>query len=330
MRAERVVDIAGASIGGAARWAAELDGFVAARRAPIEVIGRGQRLTPGWLVAREHRCLGARLAVAANNAAFLHSGRYGKVLLRNALHFLYPHEAHLLARMPRGFCAQIRLVRGLLRRADSIVVPTTAMAERVRYHLPSGQHRIVVRPHPVTVTGSRQPADEPFILVPVLPAPYKNLVPQVAALLAATERAARPMAVRITAWPGDLPAEMATHPRVDARGPLPYAELATLWRSATAAFYPSAVEAFGYPLAEARAHGIPVLAADTAQNREIAGPALAGYRLDDPDSLATAVRELPSPEPDPTHFDRDAYFRWLFELPVDAPHTVLERHGVST
>jgi glycosyltransferase involved in cell wall biosynthesis len=50
-------------------------------------------------------------------------------------------------------------------------------------------------------------------------------------------------------------------------------ELARLYRGATALAYPSRMEGFGLPVAEAMASGIPVAASDLACIREFAGEA---------------------------------------------------------
>jgi glycosyltransferase involved in cell wall biosynthesis len=314
-----VLDTAGAGMGGAARWLTELDAFLNSAQVPIRVTGRGRRLTAGWLAQRERLAAGRDIAVAANNVSFALAGEQRRVLLRNALHFLYPSEAETLQRMPRSFHAQLRIVRTLARRAHVIVVPCSAMAARVAHHLPSASDRIVVRAHPVTPAGERRPADQPFILIPVLPAPYKNLMSQMRALLVATARAGRPWRLLVTAQPADLPEDLAHDRRITPLGMVGQFEMAELWRSATAAFFPSALESFGYPLAEARVYGVPVLSPDTGQAREIAGPALLAYDPDKTDSLAAAVERVDDPVPPQPHaFDRDAYFHWLFQV---APKT---------
>ena len=49
-----VVDIAGAQMGGAARFAGELDRYLARTgRRDIQVIGGARRVAPGWLMRRE-------------------------------------------------------------------------------------------------------------------------------------------------------------------------------------------------------------------------------------------------------------------------------------
>jgi hypothetical protein len=313
-----VLDTAGAAVGGAARWVTELDAYLAGHgdNPPVTVIGRRTPLTPRWLVHRELATRGADMVVAANNASFALGRAQRRVLLRNALHFLHPGEEHLLAGMPRAFRAQIPVVRQLSRRADLIVVPSSAMAERVCRRLPEVHDRVRVRAHPVTPFGPRLPSDAPFILVPALPAPYKNLVVELRRLLAALSLTGREIRVRITARIDDLPPGLANHPLVTALGVVPPERLAHLWRQAAAVFFPSTGEAFGYPLAEARVQGVPVLAPDSWQAREIAGPALVPYRPGHPKGLAHALSALDSPVPaQPDAFDRSAYFQWLLETP---------------
>lgn len=323
-----IVDIAGAGMGGAARWAGELAGFPAPS---VTVVGRHHRLTAGWLARRERYAAGARIAVAANNVSFAFGGDQRRVVLRNALHFLHPAEERLLAGMPRSLRLQIPVVRRLLARADTIVVPTSIMAGRVAARVPAARDRIEVRAHPVTPIGPRAAVDR-FILVPVLPAPYKNLVPQLASLLAALDRAGSPLEVRVTAVAADLPHTLRRHPRLVLLGGVPHATLAPMWLRATAAFFPCTLEAFGYPLAEARVYGVPVLSPDSPQAREVAGTALLPYRPGDLSSLADAVRRLDHPVPaEPHAYDRDTYFRWLFGLPTKTTLTpAWEGHGIAS
>ena len=94
-------------------------------------------------------------------------------------------------------------------------------------------------------------------------------------------------------------------------------DLRQLWARSRAIYFPTGIESFGYPLAEARVCGQPVIARDTGQNREIAGPALCGYTPGDADSLRDATlraltKDVP---PDPAPFEPDAYFSWLLGPP---------------
>lgn len=309
-----VVDVAGGNVGGAARWRAELEAHLTLSQSSVRQIGRGQYLTPKWLFQRERLAAQASLVVASNNMSFVMRGKRRRLLLRNAMHFLGRDESYLLARMPRSFRNQICLVRAAAIRAHEIVVPSTDMAQRVAAHLPRASDRIFIRPHPVTPVGPRRSSADSFILVPVIPGPYKNLFPQIRLLLGAIQRAQLPMKLMLTALSSQLPSDIAHDPRVSTIGVVPHSRLAEIWRSASAAFYPSTVESFGYPLAEARAYGIPIIAPNRPLAMEIAGPALAAYDPKCPESLIAAVGKIDSPlEADPTCFERDSYFRWLFE-----------------
>ncbi|WP_320065383.1 glycosyltransferase [Micromonospora sp. RTGN7] len=307
-----LLDIAGSEIGGAARWRAELEQYLAARPDAATVVGQGRRITSSWLLRRERLAHGYGLVVAPNNLSFAISGTERRLLLRNALHFLYPSERHLLARMPRAFQAKIPVVRRLVARADLVVVPCSAMAERVVRRLPAVGPRLVVRPHPVTPVGPRCPTETPTILVPVVPGPYKNLVPQLRILVGMADRVRYPARILVTAAPASLPADLREHERIEAVGIVPHDRLAQLWRTATAAFYPSVLESFGYPLAEARAYGVPVLAPVSSQSVEIAGLALRGYEPNNPRSLGDALARIAEPVvAEPRAFDRDDYFDFL-------------------
>jgi glycosyltransferase involved in cell wall biosynthesis len=214
--------------------------------------------------------------------------------------------------MSRLFRAQIPVVRRLLTHASLVVVPSAAMADRVVYHVPAVADRMIIRPHPISPIGRPRLSTQPFILVPVVPGPYKNLSAHLRLLVTAADSCRHPVQIRLTANAEDLPDDLVAHPRITTIGTLPHREIVVFWRTAWAAFYPSSVESFGYPLAEARAYGIPVIAPDSSQAREIAGAALRGYDPSDPATLHAALAAADqAPEPDPSPFDRDSYFRWL-------------------
>jgi glycosyltransferase involved in cell wall biosynthesis len=303
-------------MGGAARFRNELCRYLTrTQRQDIRVIGLDHHVDVAWLVRREAARAGRGRRVAVNNVGFIASRGERWTLLRNALHFLTDEEAARLA--PEIVTANRRkaaIVRLAAHRADVLVVPCTAMAERVAAALPSVADRIVVRPHPVSLHARTSQPQTPVILCPVLFAPYKQMAERIRELLSAVDRQVDPaVALRITAEHAELPHDLATHPRIELVGRLSQADLHALWVKSSAIYYPTGLESFGYPLAEARASGYPVIAQDTPQNREIAGPALCGYVAGDPASLrAAALRALSlRVTPDPAPFDPDAYFDWL-------------------
>lgn len=314
-----IVDAAGARVGGAARYLQELRAHVArSGRDDVRIIGPSRRLGPAWLARRELAGRGCR-RVALNNVGFITPGGPRLTLLRNALHFLTPAEQALLDSSLR---AQSRRDSALVRLAaqwsDLIVAPSSAMAERIIHWLPRVRHRVVVRPHPVSADAiPRLPRDR-AIICPVLFSPYKQMAERLAELLAALDTVRGPaVRVRVTADAAEVPLPIAGHPAVDLVGRRPASELRELQARSRAVYFPTGLESFGYPLAEARAAGQPVIARDTPQNREIAGTALCGYLPGDMDSLRTALELalVADVTPDPGPFDPGRYFSWLLGPP---------------
>ncbi len=330
-RVRVVVDTAGGSTGGAQRFRDELDGYLLCKSSGVAVIGRGRRVDATWMLAREVRAVALRAdrAVATNNAAFLAAGRERWVLLRNTLNFLTGSEREQLPAglrpSPDWDSAAMRL---LARRADVLVVPSSAMAERVCAVLPSVAARVVVRPHPVRrrqdVAGERVPGR---VICPVTFDAHKDM-PRRASLLDRAARLARTdhpdLHVLVTAEPDQVAAA-----GVGADSPLvPIGRQTTKalegWlATSTAVFFPPTLESFGFPLAEARVNRQPIVAAMTGHNAEVAGDALVPYSSEDPvawsDALTIATHlELDPSVPNP--YDPERYFDWLlFGRPATGP-----------
>jgi hypothetical protein len=319
MTAAVTVDVAGAQMGGAARFASELRGYLArSGRSDVRVIGNARGVDPRWLIEREMHRPGKR-RVAVNNVSFIAPGAERWTLLRNALHFLTTAEA---ARLDPALRASVRreaaVVRWCARRADVIVVPCTAMGERVARVIPAARRRMVVRPHPVSADSAPQPHRDPAILCPVLFAPYKQMGERLTELMVALAKSSElAVRVRVTAAPADVPTGLASDPRMEFLGRIDQHQLAGVRARSTAVYFPTGLESFGYPLAEARVSGQAVIARDTPQNREIAGAALCGYCPGEPESLRSAVTLALTKKvtPDPAPFDPDAYFTWMLGEP---------------
>jgi hypothetical protein len=309
-----VIDAAGGQMGGAARFRVEISRYL--RRSPrddVKVIGVRRHLSPAWLVTRE-AARGTR-RVALNNVGFLTPGGERWTLLANALHFLDPAEAGALDPGLRALAArQSAVVHRAARRSDVLIAPSTAMAERIAATLPDVADRVVVRMHPVSARAGAWPGGGSLVLCPVLFAPYKHMAERLAEWLAAVDHAlCDRVRMIVTASPSDVPPALATSPRLHFVGPVGHEDMLGLWARSRAAYFPTGLESFGCPLAEARVNGLPVIARDTPLNREIAGPALCGYALGDPASLRQATEAALTRQvtPDPVPFDADAYFGWL-------------------
>ena len=316
MAASVIVDVAGGSSGGAARFRGEVYRYLERTgREDVQIVGERRRLDPMWLVQRETaRSAGAR-RVALNNVGFVTPGGARWTLVANALHFLTDAEAATLNPSLRALVQrQALVVRLAARRSDVLIAPSTAMAERVAHTMPGVRSRLVVRMHPVSPDMIPRKWADPLILCPVLLAPYKHMNERLTDWLAAADGHINPsIRLLVTATADEVPEAIARSPRIQMLGRLNHAELRRLWACCRAIYFPPGLESFGFPLAEARVNGQPVIAQDTPQNREIAGPALCGFTVGDAESLrhATELALTTEVAPDPAPFDPDAYFDWM-------------------
>ena len=72
-------------------------------------------------------------------------------------------------------------------------------------------------------------------------------------------------------------------------GRIPHEAVHLIYEAADVFVYPSLCESFGFPLVEAMASGLPIIAADLPLNHEMCGDAAVYYAPRDPRSLAAAV-----------------------------------------
>jgi glycosyltransferase involved in cell wall biosynthesis len=310
------IDLAGGRVGGAARYRTELSGYLQRHaRHDIKVIGARRHLSAAWLALREATAVRQSRRVALNNVGFLTPGGERWTLLDNALHFTHGTE---LADLEPGLRAKVERQTGIVhraaRRSDVLVAPCTAMAERIAAVLPDVADRLIVRMHPVSPATTSCERRGSLILCPVLFAPYKHMPDRISDWLAAVDGALDDsVRLIVTASASEVPASLATSPRLHFVGPLSVAQTREMQARCSALYFPTGLESFGFTLAEARVAGRCVIARDTPQNHEIAGPALCGYTLGDGDSLrgATEAALTASLAPDPAPFDPDAYFDWM-------------------
>jgi len=320
MNGNITVDVAGGPTGGAARLRVEFHRYLKRTgRTDVQVIGEERRVGPAWLLRREVVGPISARRVALNNVSFVTPGGQRWTLLRNALHFLTEDEmSRLEPFLITAIGSKTTVVRMAARRSDVLVVPCTSMAERIAMVIPSLHSRVVVRPHPVSADSIPILPRDPAILCPVLFESYKRMTGRLTQMLSAIDVCGdSSLQLRITATKAQVPADLANNSRIEFLGPLSHRELCDVWGRSRVIYFPTDLESFGYPLAEARVSGHPVIGLDTEQNREIAGSALCGFTSGDPVSLrsALALALTKKVTPDPEPFDPDTYFSWLLGTP---------------
>jgi hypothetical protein len=134
-----------------------------------------------------------------------------------------------------------------------IIAPCTAMAERITRVLPSLQSRVVVRLHPVAADSIPSMPRDPVILCPVLFSPYKHMIARITEWVAAINEHIDPsIQLLVTADRKEVPESLASHSRIKLVGRLPVSDLRELWARSRAVYFPTGIESFGFPLAEAR------------------------------------------------------------------------------
>lgn len=205
------------------------------------------------------------------------------------------------------------LLLAVMQRSDRIVVPSQSLAEAVSKVSRRIAPKIVVVRDPFEAeyadprervrSGNRpQPGGEATILYLSHLEPHKahSFLPDVAVELEKGRSISARFVVAIDRQ--DSPRLYDSFLRkIEATGTgdvfeihsrLPQDEVAQLLARADVFFFPSVCESFGYPMAEAGAAGVPVVAAGTAVNREMLGEGALYYEPGRAEEAAEAVRKL--------------------------------------
>ncbi|HMN99030.1 MAG TPA: glycosyltransferase family 1 protein [Miltoncostaeaceae bacterium] len=170
-----------------------------------------------------------------------------------------------------------------LRAATLVLVPSQETAGDVirLAGVDPGRVRTVPLGVPPAAAPEGDAPHEPYVLYAGAVEPHKN------AALAIEAIAAAPPGVRLVMagpWSARRASRLRGHAapvgargRIDWLGYVPAARLAALRAGAVAVLVPSRKEGFGFPVLEAMAAGVPVLASATPALREVGGDAAAAY-----------------------------------------------------
>jgi 1,2-diacylglycerol 3-alpha-glucosyltransferase len=256
--------------------------------------------------------------------------RYGMPLVYT-YHTQLEAYAHYIPFEPRATrFAAVQLTRTFANQADAVVVPTPAMAERLRELgvtvrievVPSGidvaRFGAGRRDEALSADAGAGPNDRLLLYVGRL-AKEKNIDLLFRALASAGDVSLK-LAV---AGEGPLREELeataralGVAPQTTFLGIVSRNDLPNFYASADAFVMPSTTETQGLVLAEALAAGAYVIAADTPQNRDVLGGA--GLVVPPtPEAFADALRELAARPADGTRAAREAAEGFSLEVQMD-------------
>lgn len=206
-----------------------------------------------------------------------------------------------------------RTFPGRIRRASAVLTLSESSKREILDVIGIPAERVTVVPcgvaeelrgsrteHEIAAVRRRYALNGPFALTVGYVEPRKNLERLVRAVARARAQPGCGDVTLVHAGPAgwlssDLPRlieELRLGGAVRFLGPVPIADLASLYRAARVTTYPSLYEGFGLPVAEAMAAGCPVVTSDRSSMVEVAGDA--GVLVDpmSVDSIADGIARL--------------------------------------
>ncbi len=241
------------------------------------------------------------------------------LLVRNPLYFSPAYLDRIVPRKPVLARLELILRRWLnclsIKAADVVMTPTEGMMSDVRRFVNVSASKALPNHYGVDVQRFRTPGKEAdrkdsastsyTLLFSSLYGEHKNVKTLLLALMQLTDAGfdwrlvtpADPLrddARWTCTWREDaaLVSDFPLRGRIDFTPALKAEEMPALYRSSNVFVYPSAVESFGHPLLEAMAAGLPVVAADSAVNRELAGDAALYFSAFDPADFSSKIQQV--------------------------------------
>ena len=242
------------------------------------------------------------------------------LLIQNALYFSRTFQEMFLAkyrfRWKVAFWLRRWLVCENVRNADIVMTPTQATLDDMRRFVkvpavralvnPYGQETLAAQGNPTLDRpgGDRLGESGPVRLLYVsLYLDHKNLTTLLKAMPLLNKKGPRTFrlittldpASELGAWTVTAPTDLALASRsgirdsIEVVGLLGHAKAQELYAQADIFVFPSLAESFGFPMVEAMAHGLPIVAADTPVNREICEAAAVYFSPLDCEDLAAQV-----------------------------------------
>jgi glycosyltransferase involved in cell wall biosynthesis len=269
-----------------------------------------------WGVARTASREGANALLSLLNFGPVRSPVPHVVLERNPVYFCPPYLATLRHAQLLELRATRALVHAVMRGAQRVVTPSAAMRDMIRAcypHLDPGKFRVIPhgfgepafrarRPLPDDVTARMAGSAGVRLLYVSHAAPYKGIEVLLEASRILHDEANFDATAWLTVSRPDWPAGfdrfisfISAHGldrRVRLLGRIPHDTVQQIYEAADLFIYPSLCESFGFPMVEAMASGLPIIAADVPLDREMCADAAVYYSAQNPAALAQAIIEV--------------------------------------
>lgn len=191
-------------------------------------------------------------------------------------------------------------LRARVRGAGTVVVQTPSMAREVEHVLRVAPVIVPFLPedmHVVPLAGEPKPQPQIDFLYVSSGEPHKNHLNLIAAWkLLASERLFPSLTVTVSCerYPAVCAAmeeARVAGAKIENVGTVEPSTIDDLYARCAAVIYPSRFESLGLPLLEARAHGLPILAAELDYARDVLDP-VESFNPESPVSIARAVKRF--------------------------------------
>ena len=258
---------------------------------------------------------GADVLYSLGNFAMLRCPVPQLLLVQTPVYLSDLYRRACLAQWDWRYRARYRLRRWLLCRsvaaADLVLVPSDTMREMLRREMPQQDGKVKVNYlGPGLGPGARDPRDYhgPIrLLYPTYYGDYKNAGAALEAvkllrqqqgdryrLVTTADLSENRKQANPRAWAREHPLweKLRQQGAIESLGLVRPEAMQDLYRSCHLLVWPTLAESFGFPLVEAMACGLPVVASDIPVNRELAGDAALYFDPMAPAELAARVREI--------------------------------------
>jgi glycosyltransferase involved in cell wall biosynthesis len=227
-----------------------------------------------------------------------HAGHFSAEFRRLVLQ----HSDHWLSRL--AWLAKTQWVRRSVSSATRVTVQTAALAHEIAVETGRALSTIDVVPHGLGLTrlGSAHAVREqgPWRIGYITKYGVQKNFYVLFQAMAILRGSGREMKLVLTLDPGtrEFPELRAAMERagiadqVENHGEIAQDRIEALYDSLDLFVFPSICESFGFPMVEAMARGLPLIASDTPGNREVAGTAGIFFRSDDSAVLAEKIVAL--------------------------------------